>query len=197
MTFATSKVTRPKKSAPKAAKWPIKRLVVVSMIAGLVAAAAGYSKISHDKSYLVEKAKVQIEQLSAAIEKYKLDNGDYPGLDPDSPLDGDISEELYNELFHDGYNDLEVNGGEGVIPIYLNELDPRNSKQTMVKKTNGNNPPSDLKILDPWGRPYLYRKGNLANNPDYDLWSAGEDGMTDAYDPSRNSKENRDDIRNF
>ena len=174
----------------------IEMMTVITIIVILAAlTVAGMSFIRDRQANAL--AKVQIEQLSAAIEKYKLDNGDYPGLDPDSPLDGDISEELYNELFHDGYNDLEVNGGEGVIPIYLNELDPRNSKQTMVKKTNGNNPPSDLKILDPWGNPYLYRKGNLANNPDYDLWSSGKDGDTDPSDSSRTAAGNRDDVRNF
>ena len=168
-------------------------ITIMVILAGLTV--AGMSFINDKQANAL--AKVQIEQLSSAIEKYNLDNGDYPGLDADSPLDGDISEQLYNELFLEGYNDLVVNGGDGEIPIYLNELDPRNSKQTMVEKTNDNIPPSDLKIVDPWGRPYLYRKGALANNPDYDLWSRGKDGDTDLSNPARTADGNRDDVRNF
>jgi len=168
-------------------------ITIILILAGLTVAGMGFI---NDKQANA-KAKVDIELLSTAIEKYKLDNGEYPGLDPDSPIDGDISEELYNALFYEGYADLEVNGGDGEIPIYLNELDPRSGKQTLVEKTNTNVPPQNLKIKDPWGRPYLYRKGTLANNPDYDLWSTGKDGETNVGNPDKSLDGNRDDIRNF
>lgn len=168
-------------------------ITIIIILAAITVAGMGYINDKQANAL----AKVQIEQLSSAIEKYKADNGDYPGVDPNSPMDGDISDEVYNALFHDGYQDLEVNGGDGDIPIYLNELDPRNSKQTMVRKTNNNIPPRDLQIIDPWGRPYLYRKGTLANNPDYDLWSRGKDGQTNTGNPNRSVEENRDDVRNF
>ena len=168
-------------------------ITIIVILAGITV--AGMSYITDKQANA--KAKVDIELLSTAIEKYKFDNGEYPGIDPDSPMDGDISEQLYNDLFYEGYQDLEANGGEGIFQIYLNELDPRSSRQTLVQKTNDNIPPPDLKILDPWGRPYLYRKGALANNPDYDLWSRGKDGDTDVSNPDKSVDVNRDDVRNF
>ena len=197
MMSATSEESDLKSLAPKAEPWSKRKLITASVIGGVVAALAGFFGASESIKKANDRAMVQIEQLSTAIEKYMLDNGDYPGRDEDSPFDGDISEQLYNELFYEGYMDLKENGGDGEIPIYLNELNPLDGKSMFTRKIEAVIPPRDMKILDPWGRPYRYRKGTLANNPDYDLWSTGKDGMTDPYDPSRTLKENRDDIRNF
>lgn len=151
---------------------------------------------SKQTSHLASRAKVDIELLSAAIEKYKLDYGHYPGLEEDTDPTGNVSEELYKALFYDGWNYKENDIGDET-DIYLKELDPRSGKQRWVEKTNANHPPSDLKITDPWGRPYLYRKGSAAQNPDFDLWSRGKDGLTNIENPDKKVRENRDDIRNF
>lgn len=166
-------------------------IVIIIILAGITV--AGMSFVNDKQATAL--AKVQIGLLSAAIEQYKADNGNYPGELENSPLDGDISEELYNALFHEGW-DSKTNG-DGSIPIYLKELDPRSGKQTLVQKTSTNIPPLNLEIIDPWGRPYLYRKGTLAFNPDYDLWSRGKDGETELANPEKTVGTNRDDIRNF
>lgn len=121
------------------------------------------------------KAEVDIKYLSQKIEQYKVDTGEYPGLLDDSPIDGDISEELYEVLFLEGYN------SEGDVPIYIPSLDPTNSKQSWVKKQS-EVPNTPLKIFDPWRNNYRYRKGVNSENPDFDLWSVGKDGKSGTSD---------------
>lgn len=166
-------------------------ITIIVILTGLTVAGMGFINQKRDNA----KAKVEIELLSKGLEQYRADYGEYPGLDQNTPTDGDVTEEVYNALFYDGW-DSQANG-DGSIDIYLPELDPRNSKQTMVESTTTNIPPVDLKIRDPWRRPYRYRKGTEAENPDFDLWSTGKDGETDPLNPSKTVEVNGDDIRNF
>jgi hypothetical protein len=60
-------------------------------------------------------------------------------------------------------------------------------------------PSATTTIKDPWGNEYRYRKGTNAQNPDFDLWSCGKDGLTN-FGPSASDiqdPKNKDDIRNF
>lgn len=168
-------------------------ITIIIILASLVVAGMGFVNERQAK----EKARIDIAMLSKAIEEYKLDNGAYP----DGPEDNSESaleestEELYDVLFLRGY---ESQGTVEEVPIYLPELDPRNSKQSWVQATINDTPGEELRtILDPWRREYFYRTGVNAMNPDFDLWSRGKDGDTDPDDPSSNLPENRDDIRNF
>lgn len=167
-------------------------ITIIVILAGITV--AGMSYITDKQANA--KAKVDIELLSSAIEKYKLDYGDYPGFAENTDPAGDISEELYNALFYDGWNYKENEAGDET-DIYLKELDPRSGKQTWVAKTNSNQPPMDLKITDPWSRTYRYRKGLDAQNPDFDLWSMGKDGTSNFTNPDKSDPDNKDDIRNF
>ncbi|MDX1679779.1 MAG: type II secretion system protein GspG [Akkermansiaceae bacterium] len=168
-------------------------MTVIVILAGLTVAGMGF--VNEKKANA--KAEIDIEMLSKGIEQYKLDYGEYPGLEEDTPADGDISEELYMALFYDPFQTREDADPHNDETIYLPELDPRNSKQGWVANTKASTPPADLKIVDPWGRPYRYRKGVNAQNPDFDLWSTGKDGKTDELNPDRGQEGNRDDVRNF
>ena len=183
---------RPSKNT---AKWSNKKLIVIAILAGVVVAVAGWHRES-EATQTISRARVDIELLSKALEAYKRDWGEYPGFDEDSPVNGDTSHELYDALFYDGWN-YKTNGVGDEIEIYIKELDPRSGKQRWVQKTSSSIPPKSLKILDPWGRPYRYRKGSNAQNPDFDLWSVGKDGLTNIENPDKKVRENRDDIRNF
>ncbi|MES2997163.1 MAG: type II secretion system protein GspG [Verrucomicrobiota bacterium] len=166
-------------------------ITIIVILAGLMLGAASYVKTKQAN----EKAKIQIALLSKAIEEYKGDMGKYPGEADDSPTDGDISEELYEALFHEGYENSEDpdNWEEGEArKIYVPELNPETTKLGWV--TTATSIPDSTKIVDPWGKPYRYRKGNSALNPDFDLWSEGKDGETNEDDPK--DKNSRDDIRN-
>ena len=158
-------------------------------------AVTGYIRGIEINHWATARAEVEIQLLSKAIEEYMLDHGEYPGIDEYSPTDGNISEELYMALFYEGW-DSQTNGHANK-DIYLNELDPRKGGSRMVKRTDSDVPPKNLKILDPWGRPYRYRKGAAWLDPEFELWSTGKDGLTNARDSDKNLRENRDDIRNF
>jgi prepilin-type N-terminal cleavage/methylation domain-containing protein len=184
----------------KAAFTLIELMVVITIIvilAGLVVGGMEYA----NQRQASEKTKVQIALLSKGIEEYKLDMGAYPGTADNTPIAGDVSEQLYQALFKDGYDYTNPNTPPAswtkATKIYLNDLDPRNNKQGWVTTTTNAAPGANLKIIDPWGNNYRYRKGTNAQNPDFDLWSMGKDGKTNTATPSTTQTDNKDDIRNF
>ncbi|MBC8128562.1 MAG: type II secretion system protein GspG [Gloeobacteraceae cyanobacterium ES-bin-144] len=160
-------------------------IAIIALLAGLVVGAMGFVKDRQAK----ETARVQIGLLSKAIEEYKLDMGSYPGTATDTPAAGDVSDEIYTALFYDG--------ADKATKVYIPELDPRTTKQNWVKSTSSTTATTNLKITDPWGVSYKYRKGANAQNPDFDLWSSGKDGKSDINNPAMTVKDNKDDIRNF
>ena len=172
-------------------------IAIIALLAGLVVAGTGFAK----QRQASEKAKVQIALLSKAIEEFKADMGFYPGELDNTPVDGNVSKELYQALFKDGYDYTNTSSPSSTwdkaTRIYLPELDPRNNKLGWVTRTTSDTPGDNLDILDPWGSGYRYRKGSDAQNPDFDVWSMGKDGKTNATNPDTTLDENRDDIRNF
>lgn len=185
-------------------------MTIIAILAGLVVVGMEFAK----QRQASEKAKVQIALLSKGIEEYKADMGFYPGTYPrENPKlpaatesGGDYSKTLYTYLFYDGYNYAEKGqpaDWSEATKIYLPELNPATTKQGWV--TTSKTPSDSLNIMDPWGGNYLYRVGALADgkpnpnaqNPDFDLWSKGKDGKTNATSPDMTIDENKDDIRNF
>ena len=176
-------------------------ITIIVILAGLVVGGMGF--VSERQAR--EKARVQIALLSKAREDYKLDMGKYPGLANDSPATGLITRELYDRLFFQGW-EFTNNPGRPDTPadpkatkIYLPDLDPTSSKQGWVAPSLAANPTAGQVILDPWGKPYRYRKGVNAVNPDFDLWSEGKDGRTrtNASAADLNHVDMRDDVKNF
>jgi general secretion pathway protein G len=156
-------------------------LLVVITIIGILAAISmsGFSFITRKKAE--EQARVQISLLEKALEEYKLDNGEYPGTNTT-----ETATALFDPLYQTGAN-LTPPG-----KIYLAELDPNNKRQGWIRNTAG-----AINIVDPWGNEYIYRRGDHTNakNPDFDLASMGNDGITNNSDP--NAPENQDDIANY
>lgn len=174
-------------------------ITIIVILAALTVAGMGYV----NEKQAASKAEVQIKLLENAIEAYKLDNGSYPGTSANTPAAGDVSEQLYNALFYDGWY-FNKNGTPrnptAATQIYLADLDPAAAKQGWVDSSTSSDPPPNLKIRDPWGNPYRYRKGTHSVNPEFDLWSAGKLGATNPgssgnYNPDH--KDNKDDIGNF
>lgn len=189
-------------------------ITIIVILAGLVVGGMGFVSERQAK----EKARVQIALLTKALEEYKLDMGTYP---PTTDKTGSLataagtstSSILYQALFKDGYDyttpttpptNWDV---KKATKIYLQDLDPAVSKQgwTVVGKTT---------IVDPWNNEYCYRTATgtppatgsapvnaSTQNPDFDLWSMGKDGKTNASNPSlttpATNNYNKDDIRNF
>ncbi len=178
-------------------------IVIIVILAGMVVGGLGYVNEKQARS----KAQVQIALISKALEEYKLEMGKYPGSVDDTPAAGTVSEEIYNALFFEGweYGDnparIDANPPIKATRIFLAELDPISTKQGWVTSSTEAKPKARQKILDPWGKEFYYRKGRNANNPDFDLWSAGKDGRTNPSNPSlttpATNNPNRDDVRNF
>ncbi len=179
----------------------VELLVVIAIIVILAAIGVGSFGFVQDLQ-AKEKAKVQMALLSNAIEEYKKDMGEYPGTDENTAADGDVSEELYQALFKDGFDYTNPANPPAnwtkATKIYVPELDPRTTKQRWVTPSpKATDPADDLKIIDPWGENYRYRKGTNAENQDFDLWSMGKDKQTDTTNSDKSVEENKDDIRNF
>ena len=190
-------------------------ITIIVILASLVV--VGFSHMSERQNR--EKARLQISQLSKALEEYKSDMGFYPITTDTSDGSGKSSEALYAALFYEGYDynsqstppaDWTKAGGIAkATRIYLSQLDPTSSKQGWVDLVMGASPlpPAATKVMDPWGNEYRYRSASSATgienpktiNSGFDLWSVGKDGLTNAGStgPDVQDTRNRDDIRNF
>jgi len=176
-------------------------ITIIVILAGLVVGGLAFVAERQAK----EKARVQIALLSKAIEEYKLDMGKYPGSANDTPAAGLISAELYDRLFFQGWEfgrnpaRTDTPADPKATKIYLADLDPTSTKQGWVTSSTAANPPASQVINDPWAKPYHYRKGTNAMNPDFDLWSEGKDGRTKTTTTAAdmNHADMRDDIKNF
>lgn len=136
------------------------------------------------------------------------------------------SADLYTALFYEGweYNKtttvpttwVKTVGSNTSFPkstrIYVSALDPTSTKQGWVITQTSGDPKPGVIITDPWGNQYCYRSafgvptassGSPANtntiNPDFDLWSMGKDGKTNAGTSAADIKDsplfrNRDDV---
>lgn len=175
-------------------------ITIMILLAGLVVGGFGFVR---DKQ-AQEKARIQIALLKRGIDEYHLDMGVHPGEsrgDADT-ADADNSEVLYQALYYEGWHFLQNDSTldeDATDTIYVAELDPASSAQGWLGNITSATPVANQKIVDPWGNNYRYRIGTNAMNPDFDLWSAGKDGVTapgglgSPYDPT--ADENRDDIR--
>lgn len=168
-------------------------LVVMAIVVALAALTAGGFKVVKEKQRR-EQARVQVNLIQMSLESYATDHGEYPPNPEQNAKNG--TDEIFNALFGDPLQ-------EGTN-IYLAELDPENDTQDWLQGQNGT---QNLTIYDPWGTEFFYRTNDpenpdqvIAANPDFDLWSAGPDGKTDAgaagsYDSQ--SPDNQDDIRGW
>lgn len=161
-------------------------VVVVALIAVLAALSmVGYSLMERKKAN--DTATVQVKLLENALQAYEADNRGYPQNSNAEGLNG--SEIIFKALYQDPF--------EAGTPVYLAALEPdtnaegKSGGQAWIRKTA-----LSAEIVDPWGNPYRYRSGDSpgAINPDFDLWSVGKDGRTNA-DPKH--ADCLDDIRNF
>lgn len=180
-------------------------ITIIVILAGMVVGGLGYVNEKQAR----EKAKLQIALLSKAIEEYKMDMGAYPGSTAAfggataTAAGGDFSQVLYNALFKEGFDytnpSIPPSNWTKATKIYLPELDPRDNKQGWVNPTTAAIPPANLKIIDPWGGNYRYRTGTNTQNPDFDLWSFGKDGLssTSTTATGLTDPKTKDDVRNF
>lgn len=160
-------------------------VVVVALIVLLAALTMGGMSFMEQKKAR-ETARIQIKLLENAIQDYHSDNRSYPENSNAEGLNG--SEALYKALYQDPF--------DADTKVYLAELDPDTHAEGKGGQAWVRRNAATSEIVDPWGNPYRYRSGDSpgAVNPDFDLWSTGKDGRTNA-DPDH--VDCKDDIRNF
>jgi general secretion pathway protein G len=190
-------------------------IAIIVILAGLVVFGVGFAKEKQARA----QAQVQIALIEKALEAYKADMGKYPSTGntpaanlktpPITPTGTGTSDVfLYQALFKEGYDYTNTNPTPTTWTkakkIYLPELDPRGNKQKWVTPVSSTaTPPATSAVKDPWGNEYCYRSAKDAtgannaatNNPDFDLWSMGKDGLSDPSNPA--DPVNGDDIKNF
>lgn len=205
----------------------IELLAVITIIVILAALVVNGMSYVTDRQAR-ERAKVQIALLSKALEDYKSDMGAYPSSanipTVSSPKGSDNSAKLlYDALFYDGWNYIKSGSPANwtkATKIYLSDLDPNSTKQGWVETQTTGDPKPDLIVSDPWGNQYCYRThvtgdsdgipkpaktdgttelNQDTQNPDFDLWSMGKNGQSNAGNNPAGLKDpkNSDDVRNF
>jgi len=126
-------------------------IAIISTLAGLLMTGVMIARTKIRK----DQVKISLANIAMGLKTYQTNMGDYP------PGSGDIasSETLCKEL----------TTAKGYGP-YLTRLE---SKE--IKDTNGN---AELELVDPWNGPIVYTRGdNLTNGKDFELRSAGPDGI--------------------
>ena len=127
-------------------------IAIIAILAGLILSTAGYVQ----KKGATSRAEAEIAALSAALESYKADNGDYPSS-TDYPNANVATNSLYGALCLSNKVYFEFNKG--------------------MTSSSG--------IVDPFGSAYQYRTGSAATNNGsnfFDLWStSGSSTNTNAW----------------
>jgi len=124
-------------------------ITVIAILAGLVLQTAGYAQKKAARS----RAEAEIAALSAALENYKSDNGDYP--------EGTTSSSGNNAF-------LRAKLAPKSMKVYF-EFSKKMGTNSNISETNQS-------ILDPFGNAYGYQYPGDTNRSGpnfFDLWSSG------------------------
>lgn len=154
-------------------------VTIIVILAGLTVGGLSF----YNRRVAEDKTRMQIKLLANALETYRFETGAYPQAN--NPEGINQTRILWERLFGDGEkNDTTV---------YLSELDPASTRQGWLEKSG-----NVYRILDGFGTEFRYRRLSDAaemRNPDFDLWSCGADGRSNAASPyNPNHPDNRDDI---
>lgn len=156
-------------------------LAVIAIIAVLTGIVIGVGRRATETGR-VARAKAELAVLSAALESYKRQHGDYPqtGAVPNdahasAPASADAPGILFNALAGKRGPRVTLTSLDGRAQV---ELAKFTLQEPAALPTAGNTAQTANAFVDPWGRRYLYayRTGTAWTNPAYMLWSAGGDG---------------------
>ena len=133
-------------------------ITVIAILAGLVLQTAGYVQKKAARS----RAEAEIAALSAALESYKADMGDYPAR-TNTDVSTGTNSFLRAALAPDGTNSLNT-----LNKVYFEFSKGMGTNTTLSKDTNQN-------VIDPFGNRYGYQYpgSSSRSGPNFfDLWSA-------------------------
>ena len=134
-------------------------IAIIAILAALVLNTAGYIQKKAAKS----RAEAEIGALSAALESYKVEYGDYPGA---TNAAGTTASNNANVL----YQALVVSNAT-LNPAGKVFFEPSKGNSSSTNYFNSGN-----YFVDPFGQPYQYRYPGDANRSGtnfFDLWSYG------------------------
>jgi prepilin-type N-terminal cleavage/methylation domain-containing protein len=132
-------------------------ITVIAILAGLVLQTAGYVQKKAARS----RAEAEIAALSAALESYKADMGDYPAQTNTNASTGN-NRFLRAALAPDGTNSLNT-----LNKVYFEFSKRMGTNANLSRNTNEN-------IIDPFGNRYGYQypgNTNRSGSNFFDLWS--------------------------
>jgi prepilin-type N-terminal cleavage/methylation domain-containing protein len=164
-------------------------MTIIAVLAGITFATMGYVQGKARRS----RAEAEIAAISAALENYKADNGDYPStantvsLTARATVDNNSKNGTYATATLDLYEKLTGDTAhDGTVPAGSKSY--MQFKPTMLGPQGRTAPPTAsnrvTSIMDPFGNSYGYStsKNPTANpnaasasgyNPTFDLWSVG------------------------
>jgi type II secretory pathway pseudopilin PulG len=159
-------------------------VAIIMILAGLTVGGLSY----FNRKMAEDKTRMQLKLLATGLEAYYFDFGEYPSSQGSGTENQ--SYVIYEALFYDTDGDGQNYKNDEDQEIYVAELDPGSTNQGWISGTG-----TKVKLIDGFGNEYRYRRlSNPANmrNPDFDLWSVGADGKTNANRVDHAN--NRDDI---
>lgn len=192
--------------------------VVIAILA--VLGTMGWQAMGLVQSRKMNKtAELQINQMETGLNAYRQDFGDtLPYGDGDAWSGHVLYSALYCDENNDGEPDKDRETHETRIPyceaiVTVESLKnaeeyPNGLLATKVSmKGSGKKKGKYYAILDPWGKPYLYRLGyslrdesgraGRGANPDFDIFSQGPDGLGDGMDNKLDNEDNVSNVRSW
>jgi len=145
-------------------------IAIIAILASLVLSTAGYVQ----QKGATSRAKAEVAALSAALESYKADMGDYP---PGTNAGGGSSPGTNNAFLRAA---LAPNGSNSLNPLNKVYFEfPRGMGTDKANPSSTNQP-----VLDPFGTGYGYQYNGLASRSGtnfFDLWSTAGSTNTNAW----------------
>lgn len=193
--------------------------VVIAILATLGTLGWEASKMVTNRR-MNKTAEVQIGQLELGMNAYRQDNGDVlPAGNGNEWSAHVLYKALYCDADGDGVPDVDKKTGETYVP-YCDAISPMGNPKKAKEVANGIpamkipvRPPEAVKkrkcfvIMDPWGRPYLYRLGyelkdergraGQGINPDFDIFSRGVDGAGNGLTNVGDNEDNVSNVRTW
>lgn len=133
-------------------------VAIIAILAGLILQTAGYVQ----RKAATSRAEGEIAAISAALESYKADYGDYPQEGGNIPFPSDGESNSSRILIH-ALGIVRDTNANPLNKVYL-EL-PRSSLSPTTNPTS---------IIDPFGTAYRYQypgRTNRSGSNFFDLWS--------------------------
>lgn len=148
-------------------------IAIIAILAALVLSTAGYVQ----KKGATSRAEAEIAALSAALESYKADMGDYPMGPPNATTNQVTAPSASNAFLRAA---LSPSG-----PNALNLLNKVYFEFPKGMGTNTNPSVTNQAVLDPFGEPYGYIYTNTtatrSGSNFFDLWSRAGTTNTNAW----------------